>query len=244
MTAPFSKIADIPARFLRCLNSRKDPMARVNLLFFFLIWAGGIGYAITCTLTVKIPASSCFFLLGCLNTAYVWKRARVKKSFLLAMLAGLLLGLAADIVLEFHFLGGAAVFALGHICYAVAYSFLLPPKKQDLLFFIGLFLACLGLILFLPVLDFGSGFMQGVVIAYALIICLMLAKAAANYRRSPDPVTKLLLIGSILFFFSDFMLLFAYFSDAGRITNILCLNTYYPGQALLAASIYLCADSD
>ena len=35
------------------------------------------------------------------------------------------------------------------------------------------------------------------------------------------------------------MLLFAFYTDVGRIANILCLVTYYPGQAILAASIYL-----
>ena len=39
------------------------------------------------------------------------------------------------------------------------------------------------------------------------------------------------------------MLLFAFFTDVGRIANILCLNTYYPGQAILAASIFLRADT-
>lgn len=215
----------------------------INRFFFFLCFAGGIIYDITHTLSVKIPASACFLLLGICNALYFRKRCRRSHPFLSAILAGLLFGFAADIVLELHFLCGAALFALGHICYIAAYSLLLRMKGTDLLLCLSLFLPCLGLILFLPVLDFGSGFMQGIVMAYAAIICMMLGKAIANYRRTPCPVTKLLLTGSILFFFSDFMLLFAYFSHVGPIANTLCLITYYPGQALLAASLSLFADS-
>ena len=219
-------------------------LLRCNVLLCILAWLGGIWYLIHGGLAVKIPASFCFLLLGCINTVCTWKPTAARRPFVLAMLAGLFLGLAADIVLELHFLGGAATFARGHVCYRAAYCLLLPVKRRDLLLCGAVFLPCLGLILFLPVLEYGSSFMEGVVIVYAFIICLMLGKALSNYLRSPDRLTKLLLLGSALFFFSDFMLLFAFYSDAGRITNILCLNTYYPGQALLAASIFLCADSD
>ena len=217
---------------------------RLNVLLCTLAWLGGIWYLVHGGLAVKIPASFCFFLLGCVNTFCLWRSTAVRRPFVLAMLAGLLLGLAADIALELDFLGGAATFALGHICYLAAYCLLYPLKWRDMLLCSAVFLPCLGLILFLPVLEYGSSFMEGVVIVYALVICLMLGKALSNYLRSPAKLTKYLLLGSGLFFFSDFMLLFAFYSDAGRITNILCLNTYYPGQAILAASIFLCADSD
>ena len=92
--------------------------------------------------------------------------------------------------------------------------------------------------------DFGSDFMQKIVLVYALVISLMLGKAISNYSRIPGKVTKRLLIGSCLFFFSDLMLLFAFFTDVGRIANIFCLNTYYPGQAILAGSVFLFAETE
>lgn len=217
---------------------------RINRLFFVLTWLGSISYIIERSLLTKIPASSCFFLLGCLNVLYFHRHSRASKAFPLTMLAGLFLGLAADIGLELDFLTGAALFALGHLLYLAAYCCLIPFHRKDTLVSAALFLPCLGLILFLPSLDFGSTFMQTIVIVYTVFICLMLGKAVSNFLRRPDSLTKQLLLGSVLFFFSDFMLLFAFFTDAGRITNILCLNTYYPGQALLAWCIFRFASQD
>lgn len=221
-----------------------SPILRINLLFFCLTWAGGILFCIQRGLETKIPASLCFLLLGGINTRFLLKRSRQHRSYALIMLAGLFFGFLADIVLQLHFLGGAAIFALGHICYVAAYCRLLAREHRDCLCCLGIILPSLALILFLPLLDFGTSFMQTVVMGYAVVISLMTGKAVSNYRRSPSSLTKCLLIGSILFFFSDFMLLFAFFTDIGRIANILCLNTYYPGQALLAASIYFCTDTD
>lgn len=218
-------------------------LKRVNILFFFLTWIGGIVFAIQRGLETKIPASGCFFLLGCINTWYLLKYTRRRRSFALTMLAGLFLGFLADIVLQLHFLGGAAIFAVGHVCYVAAYCRLLSRGGGDCLCCLKIVAPVAALVLFLPVLEYGTSFMQGVVLVYAVVISLMTGKAWSNYRRSPSLLTKWLLIGSALFFFSDFMLLFAYFTDIGRIANILCLITYYPGQAILAGTIFLFADS-
>jgi len=216
-----------------------SPMQRINLLFFFLTWAGGIVFAIQQGLETKIPASLCFLILGCINACFNLKHNRQHMRFVWTMLAGLFFGFLADIVLQLHFLGGAAIFALGHICYVASYCCLLRKERKDCLCCAAIILPALALILFLPVLDFGTTFMQAVVMAYAVIISVMTGKAVSNYRRSPSSLTKCLLVGSILFFFSDFMLLFAFFTNIGRIANVLCLTTYYPGQAILASSIYL-----
>lgn len=223
-----------------------SPMSvkRINLIFFLLTWAGGIVFAIQRGLETKIPASACFLLLGCLNTFFLMKQEGKRRDFAFIMLAGLFFGFLADIVLQLHFLGGAAIFALGHVCYVAAYCRLLAREHRDCLCCLWIIIPSLALILFLPVLDFGGSFMQGVVMVYAVVISLMTGKAVSNYRRDPSPLTKCLLVGSILFFFSDFMLLFAFFTDVGRIANILCLLTYYPGQAILAASIFLHADTN
>lgn len=225
------------------MTDNQASIRRINILFFFLTWAGGILFAIQRGLETKIPASFCFLLLGCINFHWLIKRDSSRRGFAMTLLLGLIFGFAADIVLEFHFLAGAGIFALGHICYVAAYCRLLPKVRQDCLCCLWIILPAAALVLFLPVLDFGTSFMRNIVLGYAVIISLMTGKAVSNYRRSPSPLTKCLLIGSILFFFSDFMLLFAFFTDIGRIANILCLLTYYPGQALLAASIALCADT-
>lgn len=215
------------------------PILPINRILILLTALGGILFAIQRGLETKIPASFCFLLLGCINARYALSRISAGKSFVWAFLTGLFFGFAADIVLQLHFLGGAGLFGIGHICYVAAYCCLLRKERKDCLCCLFILVPSLALILFLPLLDFGSGFMQAVVLAYGAIISVMTGKALSNYRRSPSPLTKCLLIGSILFFFSDFMLLFAFFTDVGRIANVLCLLTYYPGQALLAHAIYL-----
>lgn len=45
------------------------------------------------------------------------------------------------------------------------------------------------------------------------------------------------MLGSLLFFLSDLMLLFNVFGDVSRIFDIMCLVFYYPAEVLLAISI-------
>ena len=78
--------------------------------------------------------------------------------------------------------------------------------------------------------------MQIVCLVYALIISLMVGKAVGNCIRTPSLLTVVILAGSILFFFSDLMLVFDWFADGGRISGLLCMGTYYPAECLLAIS--------
>ena len=45
-------------------------------------------------------------------------------------------------------------------------------------------------------------------------------------------------LGSVLFFFSDVMLVLSWFAGAGRWADVWCLCTYFPGQGLLAHAVY------
>lgn len=213
-------------------------MIRLNLTFFFLSWAGGIVFAIQRGLESKIPASFCFLILGIVNTCHHLKHSRQNMRFVWPLLTGLFFGFLADIVLELYFIPGAALFALGHAFYIIAYCCLLRKEPKDCRICAMILVPVVAIVLFLQVLDFGSTFMQAAIVVYAVIISIMVGKSVSNYRRNPSNLTKCLLIGSVLFFFSDFMLLFAFFTDIGRIASILCLITYYPGQAILASSIY------
>lgn len=67
-------------------------------------------------------------------------------------------------------------------------------------------LISLGILLFVPVLRFDSALMQGVCIAYALVISFMVGKAVSNLTRERNAFTILVAVGSFFFYFSDFML--------------------------------------
>ena len=211
---------------------------RINILFIILIVLGGLCYnTVAHNLVMKTAASSGFFLLGIINTVYGFKNNWGKRDFCVLMTAGFAVMVAADIVLEIEFIIGALIFAIGHIIYFSAYCRLAPAKINDFVISAVLFAASAGAILFLPIFDFGGTFMQTVCVVYAAIISVMFGKAFSNRKKVSGKLAMIIATGSFLFVVSDLMLLFDYFSDAPKIVNRICVNTYYPAQALLAFSV-------
>lgn len=99
------------------------------------------------------------------------------------------------------------------------------------------FTFALSVIQFAPFLDFGSGFMKNVCCAYALIISFMVGKAISNLLEEKNATNITIVVGSILFIISDLMLMLDKFGSIPG-TNYLCLGTYYPGQFILAFSLF------
>ncbi|MBQ3047627.1 MAG: lysoplasmalogenase, partial [Clostridia bacterium] len=91
--------------------------------------------------------------------------------------------------------------------------------------------------LFAPFFNFDEAIMMIVCLVYALIISLMVGKTISNLITQKSLLNIVLVIGSILFFISDLMLLLNVFGGLPEITDILCLATYYPAQCFLAFSI-------
>ena len=65
----------------------------------------------------------------------------------------------------------------------------------------------------------------------------MVVKSISNIIVKKSLINILLVIGSVLFFVSDFMLLLNVFGNVGEFADILCLATYYPAQCFLAYSL-------
>lgn len=212
---------------------------RINAIFAVYVVLAGLCYDLSNgNLVIKTLASGAFVLQGLGNVIYGYRRGWGNRSFSLVMLLGLLFGLAADIALELNFMMGAAVFAVGHLLYILAYCRLYPMRISDLLPGLLIFLPAAAAVLFLPIFDFGSGMMQMICVAYAGIISLMFGKSLRNYRNAPSTLTLLLAVGSGMFLFSDLMLLFGAFSNVATVPfNSLCVNTYYPAQSILAWSL-------
>jgi len=209
----------------------------LNLLLFIATVVGGILYFTVHTLTIKTFASLSFVLLGALNL-HACRRSPLLP-YARLMVVGLVFAMIADVVLEIVFAAGAGIFAIGHVFYFIAYCKLQKFRPSDLLPCLVIFVFAAALILFVPTLDFGGSFMRNVCLGYALILGAMLGKAFSNVRREPNRLNRIILLGSFLFFFSDLMLLFGQFSDAPRLISGLCVNTYYPGQAILGWSLWI-----
>ena len=216
----------------------KKTIGLLNILLLAVSLGLTVYYHLEGGLLLKGITASGFVALGLVNLVYALLAKTPDRKYPLWMAAGLAVCMTGDIVLNISFISGAAIFALGHIFYCVAFCCLLKPRKADLLPIAVGFAAALMIIKLVPTLDFGTPLMEWVCIGYALVISCMVGKTMANFLRQRNPVTTLLLIGSCLFFFSDLMLVLNCFGDAPKITDTLCLYTYFPGQCLLAHSVY------
>jgi len=209
----------------------------LNLLLLFAILIGDVFYILENTLLIKSITSAMFVILGAINLFFAIKSKTPNKKFCITMIVGLFFAMLGDILLEIEFIVGALLFAVGHIFYFIAYCFLKKFNLRDLIPGTCIFIPSLLIITLVPLFDFGGILMQIVCIFYALIISLMVGKSISNLLNKKSPLNILIVVGSILFFFSDFMLLFNVFANVSRIFGILCLATYYPAEFVLAFSI-------
>ena len=92
-------------------------------------------------------------------------------------------------------------------------------------------------LLFCPLLTFEVPIFRIVCIIYALIISTMLGKAIGNFVREKNAVNGTIAVASVLFFFSDLMLVFDWFIGLWSWTDHACMGTYYPALCLLAFSM-------
>ncbi len=209
-----------------------------NVVLIALILVGDIFYILNGGLLLKGLTSAGFVLMGFLNLAYIYLTKAKDLKFSAIMFAGLFFAMLGDIILEIEFIVGAALFAVGHILFFFAYCNLYDFGLKDLIFGAIIFVPAVLFITLAPIFNFGETLMEIVCVVYAIIISVMVGKSIANLIKERNLKNVLILIGSILFFFSDLMLLLNIFASLGKITGILCLATYYPAECLLALSIF------
>ena len=185
----------------------------------------------------KTISSVLFVITGIINMIFVWKMEQRNRIFKFIMLTGLVFACLGDIVLIDYFLYGAILFAIGHVFFFASYCLLEKICWRDLFISIVIFGISLIVILVPQIFDFGS--MLPIVIVYALIISFMLGKSISNvFKKENQGGNFLVMLGSLLFFLSDLMLLFNVFADVSRAFDIACLLLYYPAEIILATSIY------
>lgn len=211
----------------------------LNVLLIAGIMIGDVCYIVLGGLLAKSLTSALFVVLGAVNLLFLILNKEKNLKFPFIMLLGLVFAMCGDIVLEVEFIVGAALFAIGHIFYFVAYCFLAKFKWIDLLYGAVIFVPSVLLITLAPFFDFGGVLMEIVCVVYAIIISCMVGKSISNLISKRNLQNILIVIGSILFFFSDLMLLLNIFASLPRVVGILCLVTYYPAECFLAFSIFI-----
>jgi uncharacterized membrane protein YhhN len=189
--------------------------------------------------SLKCICSAAFALLGIINLLFAIGTEKEKLEFYILMSMGLVLAMLGDVFINKSFAMGAGFFALGHVGFALAYSFLQGFNSLDVIIVGAIFLATAAFLLFAPCVDFGSKKIKWICLSYALIISVMLGKAVANLICQVNAVNALISAGSILFFFSDLMLVLNWFVGVGRWAGNACMGTYYPALCILAFSMYL-----
>ena len=145
---------------------------------------------------------------------------------------------AADLTLGTNFILGAGLFAAGHLLFALAMYIRQRFSRLDALMSIVVFLIALALLTFTPGLDISDPAIRIVCYIYSGIISLMAGKAVSSFLRERTLVNALLALGSVMFCFSDAMLILAWFAGAAHWADLCCCWTYFPGQGVLAVSAF------
>lgn len=215
----------------------KKTILILNLIFAIVACVGGVFFIIDKTLLPKTIASASYVIMGGLNLFYVIKNKSSNRRYGIVMLVGLIFALLGDIILEIEFLIGAIFFAIGHVFFFFSYTCLVPFKWKNLIFSAAFFVPVVLFITLAPIFTFPDIVMEIMCIVYALVISCMTGKAIANYVQIKNPLNLFIMIGSLLFLFSDFMLLLSRFASL-PVAFVFCICTYYPAEILLAFSIF------
>lgn len=209
-----------------------------NIIIAVAVFIGNYFYqSLGFNYSLKIICSSGFAVMGIINMIYAYKRVDERKA-LKFMALGLIFAFLGDVAINPNFILGVLFFALGHVFFVVSYLVYKKLDKLDVILSICLGAFSIGFILLFPYIVFNIPVLKYVVLLYAVIISVMVAKSIGNALREKEVFTGMIAVGSVLFFISDMMLLLAWFSTIeGRWTSNVCMGTYYPGLCLLAGSM-------
>lgn len=182
-----------------------------------------IGYKVSATLMAVLPA---LYLA-------LWEESRV--SWLIA--AGTILCMAADALLEVHFVTGAAVFAAAHVCFIAGFFCLAPPAWYTFVLF-----CCVYAVLFAVLRHYirklGKLAVSGAL--YVAFLCAMFSMAGTVFLAHPGLAGGAAALGGSAFVASDTILAVNLLSEKNsRKLDKILLVLYYGAVYLLAVCRYL-----
>ena len=211
-------------------------LKNLNIVLMVCAMACLVYYDYAGGLWLKGVTSSWFVMLGCVN---LWAARKQKPlRFYVLMVLGLFCGMCADVLLGKVFFAGVGVFALGHVWYLAAFYCLEKFSLRDLKIILPIAVVSIFCVTGTPWITVEDPVMRKLLLEYAVIISAMLGKSVSNLVCSPSHYRWLLMIGCILFWFSDMMLAVDMFGQPSRLTWILCSYSYWPAQSILAHSLY------
>ena len=187
-----------------------------------------------CYLASKILTSFIFMTLSYWTMRekllWLWLAA-----FLLCFLGDILLGMNESKEEGCHFVWGLVSFAAGHLFFILKMNEFVGFQMKDL--FLPLLL-CLVTFYLIRLPKFHVGRHKSAVLIYAWIVTLLCVKGYDMLMLENG--FQSIFYGCILFFISDFILLFIYFyEDKCKMMKFLNLLLYYSAVALLACSSFV-----
>ena len=113
------------------MMKKEKALLGANLVLMIAVFIGNYFYLTEGGLLLKSLCSGGFALMGIINLCLALKNKTNELRFCVSMAVGLVFAMLGDIVLGFDFIIGAGLFAIGHICYFIAYSMLEKIKILD-----------------------------------------------------------------------------------------------------------------
>jgi alkenylglycerophosphocholine hydrolase len=158
----------------------------------------------------------------------VWVASAARGRAAWLVVAGLVLSLVADVLIEKSFLAGLAVFLLAHLAYVAAFVARDAAPRPLLL------VPCAAWgVLMLWRLWPGVGALRVPVVVYSVVICAMMWRAAAASAGGSEWIT---LVGAVLFAASDSLLALDKFHRPLPGAGVMVMALYWAGQLFIAWS--------
>lgn len=192
----------------------------------------------------KTITSLCFLIIGLLGILITEKH---NLKFAIIFYIALVFAFLGDILITQNFIAGMAMFAITQIFLIASYYLIKKISYIEWIIFAGFIIFDLCLLFLYKGFEF-SDTLKIAVIIYALLISFMISKSLHLITVWKENKLKifLIVIGGILFFVSDFILLFSEFdiniandpnSVNANLVSAFNLISYYIGLTALSISI-------
>lgn len=173
---------------------------------------------------------------------YSYKKNPFNTKFFALIFTGLLFFLGGDVFLVLDtnkgslFVFGVACCSIGHIMYILGYCSKTKISLKDIFIFLCFFIPT---VLTISLGKFEFNGMKMLIVFYAVIISFMVSKSLSmlKFYYYSKKTVLLIICGSVLFFISDWTLLFLFFyPNAPSFLQAVDWILYYLGQGLLGLS--------
>ncbi len=213
----------------------------VNIAMTLLVLGGNVFYQMMgMAYPIKLICSGGFMLMGIMNLLYAMKTKCKNLKLMVIMAIAMIFAFLGDFAINQEFVSGVIFFALGHVFFVVAFLLYRKITKPDIVISSIWGVISVALILLCPLFVFEPSFFRYISAVYAGIISLMVGKALGNAIAEKSFYTKVIGVGSLLFYFSDVSLVFAWFSVIEeRWISHLCMALYYPALVLMGWSMVI-----